>query len=394
MQTHSDIKSKLITDGNGYVSIAYDACYLLKLYRKVDLSINPDTELTRFLSETAKYEYVPAFAGSIELVASGEPVMLGTMQVLVSKHGDGKSYVLERVNNFIERILARDNSQLATAMAARRGTLSQPVAYSKLPAETQELLGSRAAEQARLLGIRIGQMHLAMVSEKDLKDFAPEEFSLHYQRSLFSGLQSLVRESYQSQKRNLQRLPSEIRQDVDQMLDRKDDVLTTLKRIYAKKLDATKIRIHGDLQLEKILLTGKDIAIQDFGGDPSRSYSERRLKRSPLRDVASMIRSFHYVAHEGFLRNNQVSVDETTQLMPYAEFWAHYMSGFFVRAYLETVQNSSFIPKRYRRSANDARNVSARKSHFRFELRTEPTPRLGARALADDQNNHGRSAYP
>ncbi|SFC34045.1 maltose alpha-D-glucosyltransferase/ alpha-amylase [Spirosoma endophyticum] len=344
VREHSGIKPRLIASRPDYATVSYDHCYLLKLYRKVDLAINPDTEITRFLSDQAGFANVAPFAGSVEMTSKGEPIILGVMQEMVGQHGDGKSYVLERINNFIERILARDQVQLAQAMDVSLGTLSQPVSFSTLPFETQELVGHRAAQQARLLGIRIGQMHQALASDAMHKDFAPEEFSLHYQRSLFASFQSLVRESYQSQKRNLQRLPDDVRQDVEQMLGRKDDVLNLLKRIYRKKLSTTKIRIHGDLQLEKILLTGKDIAIQDFGGDPSRSYSERRLKRSPLRDVASMIRSFYYVGYEGFLTTNQVQADTTTQLLPYAGFWAHCMSNFFMEAYLETVQGSSFIP--------------------------------------------------
>jgi len=341
---HPDIRPKLLPDSDGYVSISYDHCFLLKLYRKVDLITNPDAELTRFLDETAHFPYVATQAGTVEMALDGTTILLGRMEEMVARHGDGKSYVLDRINNYIERILARDQAQLNCALAAPRGTLSQPVSFEELPAEAQELIGQRAAEQASVLGTRIGEMHKALASNKVLKDFAPEEFSLHYQRSLFSGLQSLVRESYQSQKRNLQRLPPDVRQEVEQMLNRKDEVLTTLKRIYSKKLNTTKIRIHGDLQLEKILLTGKDLAIQDFGGDPNRSYSERRLKRSPLRDVASMIRSFYYVGYEGFLKNIQVPMEKTLTLMPFAEFWSHFMSGFFMQAYLQTVQGSSFIP--------------------------------------------------
>ncbi|GAB3225293.1 maltose alpha-D-glucosyltransferase [Spirosoma arcticum] len=339
-----DIKTKLIRNGADYASISYDSHFLLKLYRKVDLSINPDAELTQFLSETARFAHVLALTGTLELISGGEPVMLGNLEEMIARHGNGKEYVLERVNNYIERILARDKKQLADAMAAPPGTLSQPVAYGDLPEGTQELLGRRAAEQARLLGIRVGEMHHALASNATLKDFAPEAFSLHYQRSLFSGLQSLVRESYHPQPQAIERLPIDIRDDVMQILSQKEVVLSILRRIYGRKIDTMKIRIHGDLQLEKILLTGRDIAIRDFGGDPSRSYSERRLKRSPLRDVAAMIRSFYYVGYEGFLQNNQVADEETLRLLPYAEFWARYMSGFFTKAYINTVQGSSFVP--------------------------------------------------
>ncbi|AKD55773.1 maltose alpha-D-glucosyltransferase [Spirosoma radiotolerans] len=345
VEEHPEIKSKLMPNGPGYASISYDLRFVLKLYRKLDVLVNPDTEMIRFLSETAQFKFVPAFSGSVEITTTDKPIMLGTMQEMADNHGDGKGYVLERINNFIERILARDKEQLDSALSAPRGTLTQPIAFDDLPFETRELLGQRAAEQARLLGIRIGQMHQALASSKSVKDFAPEDFSLHYQRSLFSGMQSLVRESFQLQKNTLKSLPDMVRQDVEQLQGQKEKVLTTLRRIYTKKLDTAKIRIHGDLKLEKIMVTGKDIAIQDFGGDPARSYSERRLKRSPLRDVASMIHSFYYVTYEGFLNNNQVPEGDTTlRLLPYATFWVHYMRGFFIKAYLETVQGSSFVP--------------------------------------------------
>ena len=344
VRDNEEIRPKLISTGEDYVSIGYDSSFLLKLYRKVDLSINPDAEITYFLSDVAKYPYVPTLAGSVAMLASGEPIMLGNMEEMVARHGNGKEYVLERVSNYIERILARDKDQLDQATNLERDTLINPVAFLDLPDETQELLGRRAAEQARLLGMRIGEMHLALASDAVNADFSPEAFSLHYQRSLFSGMQSLVRESYQSHQRNISRLDADVQDDVKQLFSRKEEVLSTLRRIYTKKLDSTKIRIHGDLQLEKILLTGRDIAIQDFGGDPNRSYSERRLKRSPLRDVATMIRSFYYAAYEGFVNNNQVSAEETAKLLPYADFWAHHLSGFFVKAYLDTVQNSPIIP--------------------------------------------------
>ncbi|QJW91541.1 maltose alpha-D-glucosyltransferase [Spirosoma taeanense] len=341
VREHPEIRSKLLTTSQGYTSISYDNCFLLKIYRKVDQALNPDVEINRYLSETAGFEYVPAFSGVIELQSASHPVTLGMMQVMVANHGDGHSFMLERINNFIERILARDQAQLDAT--DRKGLLSEPVGFEELSADKQELLGVRA-EQARLMGVRLGEMHLALAAGDDVKDFTPEAFSLHYQRSLFSGMQSLVREAYQNLHKNRQRLPDDVRQDAEQLSDRKDEILTTLKRIYSKKLDTAKIRIHGDLRLEKILFTGKDLAIQDFGGDPRRSYSERRLKRSPLRDVAAMIRSFYYVAYEGFLQNNQVPADETLRLLPFADFWAHYMSGFFLKAYLQTVQNSVFIP--------------------------------------------------
>ena len=145
--------------------------------------------------------------------------------------------------------------------------------------------------------------------------------------------------------RNLRKLPDDVRHEAEDVLGMKDEILETFKRIYQRKFDVVKIRIHGDYHLGQVLSTGRDFIILDFEGEPARSYSERRLKRSPLRDVAGMIRSFHYAAYSGLFLNDQLHKDDMKKLLPFAEQWYHYMSGFFVQAYLETVGGSDFIPR-------------------------------------------------
>ncbi len=333
-------KVKVHTSVDGYTGLAYDNCYFLKLYRKVDPAINPDLEITRYLTDQVRFDYTPAYRGAIEWQLGKDTIALGMMQDLIENHGNGRSFMQERINNYIERILARNRADLPTKLA---GTLANPLAFDDLPENLKVLLGNTAAEEARLLGIRTGQLHTAL-ADSDHPDFRPESFSLHYQRSLFAGMQSLVREGYQQIEHHLHQLPEAARKELDTIAGHKDAVLDVLKRIYTHKLEATKIRIHGNYHLGQILLTGKDLAIEDFVGDPARSYSERRLKRSPLRDVASMIRSFYYIAYEGIQATRQVQEEDISGLLPFARLWAKGMSGFFLRAYLDTVAGCSFIP--------------------------------------------------
>jgi maltose alpha-D-glucosyltransferase/alpha-amylase len=339
-----DVKPKMQEGDRYHTSVTFDNAFFLTLYRRVDFTINPDAEITRFLSDVVKFPHIPAFLGGIEWTTEKGLMTLGMMQVMVENHGTGYSYMLERLYNYIERILALNQDNLPAYDSL--GNLTEPIAFEQLPNNgLKDLLGSRAADQARLIGIRTGEMHLALASGIDSKDFKPEEFSLHYQRSLFSAMVSLVREVFQSLKRRLPNLPPDIQPEAQEILNRRDDVLSVLKNIYSKKLDVIKIRIHGNYSLNQVLLTGKDVAIQGYGGDPLRPYSERRLKRSPLHDVATMLRSFHNAAYEGFFLNNHILKDNISKYIPFARLWAHYMGGFFMKAYLDTVTGNRFVPK-------------------------------------------------
>jgi len=342
VQEHDKIIPKVLSAEQSNTSIIYDNKFFLKLFRKVDRSINPDMEIMQFLTEHTTFKHVPAFIGAVEWKYENEGMVLAMMQEMVESNSDAWTYMLDRLDDFNERILSQQN---ASTLPALKGTIIEPVAYEDIPAGIKELLEGPVAERAHLLGIRTGEMHLALASGVKFPNFKPEEYSLHYQRSLFAGLQSLVRGTFQSQSRNLKKLPEDVRHEAEDVLAMKEEILSLFKNIYKKKIDVVKIRIHGDFHLGQVLFTGKDFVITDFEGEPARSYSERRLKRSPLRDVAGMIRSFHYAAYGGLFLDNQIRNEDINKLIPYAEQWYHYMSGFFMKAYLETVKGSAFIPK-------------------------------------------------
>ncbi|MDB5110855.1 MAG: trehalose synthase [Mucilaginibacter sp.] len=344
MLQQEKMRPKILSAEQSNTSITYDNAYYLKIYRKVDRAINPDVEITKFLTKEAGFKNIPAYIGNIEWrTANNEPMVLGMMQEMVTSTSDGWAYMQDRLNDFNEKILSHINT--APLPATKQGDLTAPAAYEEIPEDIKELLEGTVAELIRLLGIRTGELHLALASGTDLPAFKPEEFSLHYQRSLFSSLQSLVRVAFQALSRNLKSLPDDVRAEAQEVLDMKEEILNVLKLVYSHKIDVTKIRIHGDYHLGQVLFTGKDFLILDFEGEPARGYSERRLKYSPLRDVAGMIRSFHYAAYGSLLLDNQIRPEDVNKLIPYVEQWYHYMSGFFMQSYLKTVDGSSFVPK-------------------------------------------------
>ncbi|HEV2482477.1 MAG TPA: maltose alpha-D-glucosyltransferase [Puia sp.] len=341
MTEKAEIMPKVHTSDLYNTSIGYDGLFFLKLYRKVDRSINPDQELTRYLSREAKFPYLPAFIGSIEWKDKRGCIVLGLLEEMIENHGDGYGYFQERIVNYIERLIASEKN--GPLPRERLGTLAKPLAFEELPPELQTLIGAHAADQARLIGTRTAELHLALAAGTG-KDMKPEPFSLHYQRSLYSSITSLVRETYENLSRHKQLLPARMQERLETIIAYRSELLMTLKKIYAGKMDVAKMRIHGNYHLAQILLTGKDLAISEYSGDPALSFSERRLRRSVFVDLASMIASIHEVAFDGFLADEPIHSEQTQRLLPMAGFWAHYISGFFMRAYKERAKGTILIP--------------------------------------------------
>ena len=341
-KSDADTRPKWLSSGKNRTIIAFDNHYIIKIYRLVDKSVNPDIEITRYLTEDTRFNHTPKFKGLIEWRLPNANIALAMVQDMVENNINGRQYMLERVKDFYERLQAYGKQLPDTSV---KGVYSYPLGYEKLSPLLQEVLGLQVADSCRLLGERMAEMHLALSTNPTEKDFVPEEFSLHYQRSLYAGFLTLVRGTYQTGSQKIANVPAIFRADAENVFARRDEVLNRMKRIYHNKMDTWKIRIHGNFNLEQVLFTGKDLMFLGFAGDPLRSYSERRLKRSPLRDVAGIVRSFYYAAYEGIWMNNEYHVDDVNKLFNAADLWAYYASGIFVKSYLDKVQHTELVPE-------------------------------------------------
>lgn len=329
-------------DSPGHCSLNVDHQIYLKLYRKVEPNLQPDVETARFLSSHG-FEGTPMYLGSIEWNTGNGRYTIGLVQPLLENHGNGESFILERVNNFIERMLAGNHPQTLSEVESQH--LVQPLSWSEIPADLQSYIGGNVAEFCRELGKQLAEFHKALAQQADDPAFGREPFSLHYQRSLFSGMQSLVRETFDQITAKKNELPHHLQPIVPSLLQKRNDLLQFLKRIYDHKLETDKIRIHGHLGLGQILLTGKGMMIHDFGGRPVSDFGERRLRRSPLRDVVTLIRSIYAVTYKGFLQNRQVDETKMETMLPVGAQWAKVISGFFLHSYFEHTQGARFFPE-------------------------------------------------
>ena len=309
-------------------AVIYDGRFFLKLYRKPELGENPDAELLRFLSERQNFEHVPGYCGAIEhRVPGSEPRVLALLVANVPNEGDAWSYTLDSLSRFFERVLSQ-----------------QPDANGATPALIDEVVGGVYPERARQLGERTGQMHLALAADNDDPAFAPEPFTGLYQRSLYQSMRAGTRRMSQLLERKLASLPEKFRGEADALLKREDEILQRQAAMLEHKIGVTRTRHHGDYHLGQVLNTGRDFLIIDFEGEPARSLSERRIKRSPLRDVAGMLRSFHYAAHTALARQQGLRAEDFASLEAWAEIWVESVSRQFLSAYLVTTKGSSFIP--------------------------------------------------
>jgi maltose alpha-D-glucosyltransferase/alpha-amylase len=315
----------------------------LKLFRRLDEGINPDLEIGRFLTERTSFRNVPPFAGAIEYRRPrSEPIIVGLLQAFVPNQGDAWKYTLDSLRGYFESLLSRKGE--ITEMPDPPASLLES-AFQEIPVILQELIGLVYLEMARLLGKRTAELHLALSSDTEDPNFAPEPFSVLYQRALYQSMQSLTRMVVGLLRKNLKNLPDSLREKANEILGSEKQIIEHFKVVFKKKISAMKIRTHGDYHLGQVLYTGNDFVIIDFEGEPARPLSERRLKRSPLRDVAGMIRSFHYAAYNSLFKQIPFKPEEIERLEPWALLWYKYIAGVFLGSYLVTAGDAPFIPK-------------------------------------------------
>ncbi|HEY0671247.1 MAG TPA: hypothetical protein VGD27_03220, partial [Longimicrobiales bacterium] len=219
------------------------------------------------------------------------------------------------------------------------------LAHAEPAALARELIGA-FLEDARLLGQRTAELHNVLAGESENRDFEPEPFTIFYQRSLYQSMRNLTGRVFQALEARRENLPEHVRADADRIVGMSDDVLNRFRRLIDRRIDAVRIRCHGDYHLGQVLFTGKDFCITDFEGEPLHPLSERRLKRNPLRDVAGMIRSFHYAAFSPLTKGESgvvVRSEDTEMLAGWATVWYGWVSGCFLSGYFQAA-HAALIP--------------------------------------------------
>ena len=323
------------------LTVMFGEKYFLKMFRRLEPGVNPDLEVVQFLSRQ-RFANVPALAGWLEYRRRpGEQMTLGLLTRFTPQAQDAWSYTLDMLSRYFDRVRTAPNEQ----MLSGAGSLLQ-LSEREVPETIVGFIGTYV-ELARLLGQRAAELHLALAADSQDRAFAPEPFTPFYQRSLFQSMRNTTVRAVQSLRSKLGSLPAGIRLEAERVAALEPDILKRFRSVNEVRLRARRIRCHSDFHLGQVLYTGKDFLFIDFEGEPGRPLGERRLKRSPLRDVASMVRSFDYVSYLALLKQmdmGRVQENQLEQFEPWARFWYTWVSASFLRGYLRAASAGDLLP--------------------------------------------------
>ncbi|MBC7927209.1 MAG: putative maltokinase, partial [Bryobacteraceae bacterium] len=313
--------------------------FILKLFRKVESGLNPDIEISRYLTEQ-EFAGTPKFYGHLEYRRSRDEVWhLGILQQFVPNEGDAWKYTLDSLSQFYEEALA--SKQVPPKSDGHVLDLVQ----SEPPPVAQEFIGSYL-ESARLLGQRTAEMHQKLAAAIGT-DMAPEPFTDHYRQGLFHGFLSQANRSLLELRRAMESLPEPVAELALRVLNSEDRIRSAYEPFRKQRVQSQRIRHHGDFHLGQVLYTGKDFSIIDFEGEPARPLSERRLRRAPLRDVAGMLRSFQYASGAalfGQIAGVVPKPESLPTLMAWGDLWNRWVGAAFLKGYLHTAEGALFLP--------------------------------------------------
>ncbi|HEX6288203.1 MAG TPA: maltose alpha-D-glucosyltransferase [Herpetosiphonaceae bacterium] len=324
-------------------AIVYGDELILKLIRCLDDGVNPELEIGAFLTEH-RFPHSPAMLGALAYHQNQhEPTTLAILQPFIPNHGELWETMQTQLREYLGRAahrssVADDGPVTAAALLA--------LADQQPPTDVRELIGP-FLDRVRLLGQRTAELHLALASDPEDADFAPQPFTPLYQRALYQSFRSVVSEVFDDLRRRQPDLPTSLHTDIRALLDGEQRLLERLKAVTARKIDAVRIRCHGDYHLGQVLDTGDDVVIFDFEGESRRPVLERRLKRAAFEDLAGMLRSLYAATTTGLEHKRERARGQSQQarLDGQARCWVRWVSAAFLQGYLHSAGAAPFVPQ-------------------------------------------------
>ena len=244
---------------------------VLKLLRKLETGIHPEAEMTRVLTERG-FRNAPQLLGEVcQIDADGATRTLMVMQSYVFSQGDAWSWTLDYLDRVADDLAMAQDEDREPAFAG----------YDTF---------------IRAFGRRLGEMHAVLAQPSDDPAFAPETADAETVRGWTESVQGQLDRALRGIEAHGHWSDPEERAAAARLLKDRDALMAAIARLAAAGEGSLRTRVHGDLHLGQVLVTGSDATIIDFEGEPARSLAERRAKSSPMKDVAGVLRSIDYAA--------------------------------------------------------------------------------------------------
>ena len=295
-------------------SIAFGDQAILKLYRRLRPGVQPEIEVSRFLTEETEFENAPALLGTIDLVEEDGETVLAAAFEFVRHQGDGWAWTLSTLDRDLEAgVLVEGEVDLS-------GTLDLGEVLGRRTAGLHRAMAS-GAEGTAFAADPVGDEDVAAWAEQARADLA----------GALDGLKGAD-------------LPEAARDDAIRLGLKRDALMARLEGVPA---GGKRARIHGDYHLGQVLIAQNDVVIIDFEGEPTRPMEERVARTSPLRDVAGMLRSFDYAAAAALRRRLDLGDDEA-RARELLEGWLADTREAFLGAYGAGMEGSGLLPEDWR----------------------------------------------
>ncbi|QSR84790.1 phosphotransferase [Methylacidimicrobium sp. B4] len=308
--------SRLLGREQSNSSLLLGSRLFFKLYRKIEGGPNPDVEVHERLSGVLGFPHLPRYGGRLDYEPqSGPSILLGLLTEAVPHRADAWTLALGAVSEWI-----------------RQAGAASPQADSP-----QEELSH---PDWGLLGRRTAEFHLAMAQPTDDPAFRPEPLAQEEVPLFCEEALGLLRRSF-----GMPHGPPEVPLGLEEerlarLFARIEERLRGILRLPTGLM---KIRVHGDYHLGQVLATEDDFVLIDFEGEPERSLAERRRKTLALRDVAGMVRSFHYAALAPLFLQGDAREGRLGRLAA-AEGWRRRATRSFLEGYFATADRAPFLP--------------------------------------------------
>lgn len=328
------LAARLVDREQTNTSVLYGDRFVGKIVRKVDPGASPDLDMGRFLTEV-RFTGAPALAGWLDLSLPGqEAATIGLFYDLVKNEGDAWMHALSSLASLLDR--ARGEAP----RAGGRDVLER--ADGALDDGAVRAVGGYAP-LARLLGQRVGEMHAALVSRPDDATFAPEPLDAATRVTLGRAAEEDMAAVLAALEGRRADLDDDAHAAMRIVAEGRGALERRVRRFVDLREPGVVTRVHGDLHLGQVLFTGDDFAIIDFEGEPARPLHERRAKRSPVVDVAGMLRSYHYAAVSALRAR---APEERERLAPWAELFHEVAAASFLAGWLGAVADTTVLPPR------------------------------------------------